>query len=159
MTRPPAIPLPSGIESDPAVAWTVDTLRYADADANGHVNNTTYAVLAESGRVRLVDTAMASAMPAGSLFVVGRLTIEFRAELFFPGRVRTATWVARIGGTSLILHQALFGDDGLAATADAVCVLIDGATRRPLPLPDGMRIAAAAYRPATVAVAEGSEGS
>ena len=37
------------------------------------------------------------------------------AELFVPGRVRTATWVERIGRTSLAMRQRIHGDAGLAA--------------------------------------------
>ena len=41
---------------DPRVVWTEDVLRFADTDANGHVNNTLFSVLCESGRVNMFRT-------------------------------------------------------------------------------------------------------
>jgi acyl-CoA thioester hydrolase len=45
----------------------------------------------------------------------------------------------RIGRTSVGIGQAIFSGELLAAEAEAVCVLMDGATRRPMPFPDETR--------------------
>jgi acyl-CoA thioester hydrolase len=127
------------LPSDPRVLWTEDVLRFADTDANGHVNNSTFSVLCESGRVHLFATRINPTVPAGAFFVIARLAIDFRAELHYPGRVRTGTWITRIGRSSLGLEQAIVAERGLAATAEAVCVLMDGATRRATPFPDETR--------------------
>jgi acyl-CoA thioesterase FadM len=37
------------------------------------------------------------------------------------------------------LKQAIVSEAGVAAESEAVCVLMDGTTRRPTPLPDEMR--------------------
>ena len=61
--------------------------------------------------------------------------IEFRAELHFPGRVRSGTWLARLGRTSVTFGQVLVdGDHRLVATSQAVTVSMSGQTRRPVPL-------------------------
>jgi acyl-CoA thioester hydrolase len=129
---------------DPRIFWTDDVFRFGDVDANGHINNTAIGALAESGRVRLIESDFAPSLPEGAFFVVARLLLEFRREMHFPGSVRTGTWISRIGRTSLTLRQAVrpaSGDD--AATAEAVCVLLDGRDRRPVPLPEALREAAA----------------
>jgi acyl-CoA thioester hydrolase len=64
---------------------------------------------------------------------------QLRAELFYPGRVRTGTWLTRLGRTSVGLCQAIIAGDTVAAEAEAVCVLMDGATRRPMPFPEETR--------------------
>jgi acyl-CoA thioester hydrolase len=124
---------------DPRVLWTEDVLRFADTDAIGHINNTTFSVLCESGRVHLLETRINPTLPTGVFFVIARLAIDFRAELHYPGAVRTGTWIARIGRSSLVLEQMIMSEGRLAATSEAVCVLMDGATRRPVVFPEESR--------------------
>ena len=73
------------------------------------------------------------------ILAVGKGRAYFRAELNFPGSVRTGTWITRLGRSSVSLAQVILSGDTLAAEADAVCVLMDGATRRPMPYPDETR--------------------
>ena len=127
------------LESDPRVAWVVDVLRFGDTDAFGHVNNSVFSVLCESGRVHLFTTRLRPTLPPGTIFSIARLTINFRAELHYPGAVRTGTWFTKLGRTSVTVEQALVTKDHVAATAEGVCVLVDGATRRPTPWPDATR--------------------
>ncbi len=131
----PVAPDLAACEADPRIVWNEDVLRFSDTDQNGHVNNATFAVFCESGRVNLLHHRLKPTRPAGSYFVLARVAIDFKAELHYPGRVRIATWIPRIGRTSVAFGQALFGADGrLVATSEAVTVSMDGATRRPLPL-------------------------
>jgi acyl-CoA thioester hydrolase len=126
---------------DPRIVWTEDVLRFADTDANGHINNTLFSVLCESGRVSMFRTRFDPTLPPDRFFVIARLAIDFRAELFYPGKVRTGTWLTRLGRSSVSLAQTIVGGERLAAEAEAVCVLMDGATRRPMPFPDETRAA------------------
>lgn len=130
---------PESLLKDPRVVWTEDVLRFRDTDRNGHINNSVFSVLCESGRVNLFGSKFDPSLRPGTFFVIARLVIDFRAELHYPGRVSTATWVSRVGRTSMGLKQAIVSDAGVAAEAEAVCVLMDGATRRPAPFPDAMR--------------------
>jgi acyl-CoA thioester hydrolase len=134
--------LPPDLDGHPSVNWIEDVLRYADLDPNQHVNNVAYAALAEAGRVRFALDRLPPL--GGALLVLARLAIDFRAELGYPGRVRTATWIRRVGRTSFTFGQAIFGDDGLAATAEAVCVTLDPETRRATVPPEPVRAALAA---------------
>jgi acyl-CoA thioester hydrolase len=130
--------------ADPRVVWTEDVLRYGDTDMNGHINNAVFAVLCESGRVHLFRTRLDPTIRSPAFFVIARLAVDFRAELHYPGTVRTGTWVSRLGRTSVTVEQAILSGTTLAATSEAVCVLMDKATRRPTPFPDETRAAAAA---------------
>ena len=124
---------------DPRVVWVEDVLRFRDTDKNGHVNNSVFSVLCESGRVNLFGLKFDPLLRPGTFYVIARLVIDFRAELHYPGRVNTATWLHRVGRSSMGLRQAIVSEAGVAADSEAVCVLMDGATRRPTPLPDAMR--------------------
>jgi acyl-CoA thioester hydrolase len=131
----------ASLHQDSRVVWTEDVLRFADTDANGHVNNTLFSVLCESGRVNMFRSRFDPTLPADRFFVIARLAIDFRAELFFPGKVRTGTWITRLGRSSVGVAQAILSGETLAAEAEAVCVLMDGATRRPMPFPEATRAA------------------
>ena len=122
--------------------WVEDVLRYADTDANGHINNSTFSVLCESGRVHLFAQKLNPTLPPGVFFVIARLAIDFRAELHYPGRVRTGTGITRIGRSSLGLAQAIVFEGRVAGEAEGVCVLMDERTRRATPFPDATREAA-----------------
>ena len=130
---------PETLLKDPRVVWTEDVLRFRDTDKNGHINNSVFSVLCESGRVNLFGLKFDPSLRPGTFFVIARLVIDFRAELHYPGRVNTATWVSRIGRSSMGLKQAIVSEAGIAAESEAVCVLMDGANRRPTPFPDAMR--------------------
>jgi acyl-CoA thioester hydrolase len=127
------------LENDPRITWTTDVLRFGDTDKFGHVNNAVFATLCESGRVDFFRKRLDAALPPGAFWVIVRLAIEFRAELHYPGEVRTGTWPTKLGRSSVTFGQVLVSDGAQAATAENVCVLMDGATRRPLPLPDAAR--------------------
>lgn len=130
------------LAADPRVLWVEDVLRYCDMDPNGHINNAVFSVLCESGRVNLFHSRLTPTLPPDRYFVIARLAIEFRSELSYPGRVRTATWLTKVGRTSLGLAQTIFSGDRVAATAEAVCVSMDAGARRPAPFPVETRQAA-----------------
>jgi acyl-CoA thioester hydrolase len=130
---------PAALLEDPRVVWVEDVLRFGDTDKNGHVNNSVFSVLCESGRVNLFGLKFDPLLRPGTFYVIARLVIDFRAELHYPGRVTTATWLHRVGRSSMGLRQAIVSEAAVAAESEAVCVLMDGATRRPMPLPDDMR--------------------
>jgi acyl-CoA thioester hydrolase len=126
--------LPPATERASYKIWTHDKLRYNDTDRQGHVNNAVFATFFETGRVAfLYDTSLALAAP-GCNFVVVRLAIDFRAELYFPGVVDIGTRVLSVGRSSFVVGQAVFKDDLCVATAESVGVQMNNETRRSEPL-------------------------
>lgn len=113
---------------------TSDKLRYADTDRQGHVNNAVFATFMETGRVAFLHDPQAPLAEPGSAFVIARLTIDFRAEIVWPGEVEIGTRVAAVGRSSLTLEQGVFQNGRCAARAESVIVLMDEATRRSRPL-------------------------
>ncbi len=112
-----------------------DKLRYGDTDSQGHINNAVFTTLLETGRVEvLLDADGGLLLPAGSAFVIVNLSMAFRGEIHWPGRVDIGTRVKAIGRSSVTFEQALFQDGRLVATAETVIVQMSEATRRSEPL-------------------------
>ncbi|MGJ3265081.1 MAG: acyl-CoA thioesterase [Salinarimonas sp.] len=120
-------------------ARTHDTIRYADTDRQGHVNNAVFASFLETGRVAILYDVDPPPAGDGGEFVIARLDLAFRAELRWPGRVDIGTRVASLGRSSVGLSQALFQGDVCVATARTTIVLIDSRTRKATPLSPAAR--------------------
>jgi acyl-CoA thioester hydrolase len=131
--------LPPATERSSYTIWTRDTLRYGDTDRQGHINNAVYATFCESGRVAfLYDETICPVQP-GANFVIVRLELDYRAELYYPGAVDIGTRVLAIGTRSFRIGQAVFKEAVCAATAECVMVLMDDTTRKAVPLSDTLR--------------------
>jgi acyl-CoA thioester hydrolase len=138
MTETSASAAPATARASYAI-WVADTLRYGDTDRQGHVNNAVFATFCESGRVSfLYDEALDLRGPGGE-FVIVRLELDFHAELFYPGTIDIGTRVLAIGRSSFRLGQGIFKGDLCAATAECIMVLVDGATRKAMPLTPKLR--------------------
>ncbi len=123
--------------------------RWLDNDAYGHVNNAVY--------YGFFDTAVNGVMiEAGALdiergAVIG-LVVEshcnYFAPLAFPEPIEAGIRVARVGDTSLRWEIGIFavGAAESAARGHFVHVYVDRATRRPVPLPTGLRALAEELR-------------
>ena len=111
-----------------------DNVRFADLDPNQHVNNAVYATYFETGRVTLVKDRSNGLMPPGLSWMLVRLDIHFRSELRWPGSIELGLGVGKFGRTSVTFDQVVFSQGRCVASAQAVTVLIDEATRKPTPL-------------------------
>jgi acyl-CoA thioester hydrolase len=107
-----------------------DNVRFADLDPNQHVNNAVYATYFETGRVTLVKDRSLGLMPQGLGWMLVRLDIHFRAELRWPGLIEMGLGLTKFGRTSVTLDQVVFSEGNCVASAQAVTVLIDEATRK-----------------------------
>lgn len=121
--------------------WGKEHVRYADTDAQGHVNNVSFAAYLETGRTVL---AQACGMPIGlhngTHTVLARVEIDYRAELHWPADLDLGSAVVRLGRSSVTVIQGIFRGDLCVATGREVLVMVDTATRRSAPLPDDLRI-------------------
>jgi acyl-CoA thioester hydrolase len=127
------------LKLDDFPARNFDKLRYGDTDKQGHINNAVFATLFETGRVGVIHEAEPPLLRAGFSFVIARIAIDYRSELFWPGRVEIGTAVKAVGTSSVTFSQALFQDGRVAAVAESVVVQVDVATRRPAPLEPAVR--------------------
>jgi len=131
--------LPPATERGSYRIWAYDKLRYGDTDRQGHVNNAVFATFCETGRVGFLYDEKLQLAGAGANFVVVRLEVDFRAELFYPGQIDIGTRVLSIGRSSFRVGQGIFKGDLCAATSESVMVLMDDATRKAKPLTPQLR--------------------
>ena len=113
-----------------------DTIRFADLDPQGHVNQAVFNTYFESGRVAMFRTKDLGIGLPGVTFVVVRMEVNYMKELHWPGTVEVGTGVAEFGRTSFKVAQAIFRDGACVATGLATMVCIDLTTRRARPLPE-----------------------
>ena len=112
-----------------------DKLRYGDTDRQGHVNNAVFATMYETGRVELLQLGQSEGLSlAGVSFVIARLNLDYRGEIFWPGTVEIGTAVKALGNSSVTFIQALFQNGQCVSTAESVVVQVDNRTRRSTPL-------------------------
>jgi acyl-CoA thioester hydrolase len=119
--------------------WTEVNLRYGDTDRQGHINNAVFTTLLESGRVALLFNEKGEVVAGdGKAYVIAKLTVDFVAEMNFPGIVRVGTKVITTGRTSFTLGQALFLSGKCCSTAQSVIVLTDEQTHRSTALTESL---------------------
>jgi acyl-CoA thioester hydrolase len=106
-------------------------VRFADTDALGHLNNTSYALYAEQARLEFLRAAT-SERPEG--FILAHIALDFRRQTRFGDAVHVLTWVAEVGSTSVTLAQQVISADAVAADIRSVIVRFDYGTQRPVRL-------------------------
>jgi acyl-CoA thioester hydrolase len=124
---------------------TIEKLRFADTDRNGHITNSVFAICCQNARMELLCDPRRVPIPANAQFVTARLLLEFRAEMHWPGTVTVGTRVERIGRSSLTLMQGLFMEERCVAMAESVVALMDKSSRRSTLLPDATAQALSAF--------------
>jgi acyl-CoA thioester hydrolase len=118
--------------------------RWMDNDIYGHVNNVVY--------YSYFDTVVNEYLiVAGGLDIHGGAVIGLVVEtmcryfqpLAFPEIIEAGLRVGRLGRSSVRYEVAIFkaGEDAAAASGHFVHVYVDRATRRPVPLPESLRVA------------------
>ncbi|HYD67492.1 thioesterase family protein [Azospirillum sp.] len=125
--------------------WVEERIRFSDLDVLGHVNNNAFGVLFEQGRVGLVEACEAFHPDLPWTTVLARSVVDYRAEIRYPATVRIGVRLLRLGNTSYTLGAAIFTGDTCSATQEAVCVIVDQKTHRPMPIPERLRVSLAAY--------------
>jgi acyl-CoA thioester hydrolase len=118
---------------------TFDKVRYGDTDMQGHVNNAVFATFFETGRVDMMDKTSMLRRSASHHAVLARLTINYVAEVFWPGTVEIGTGVKTIGNSSVTYAQAVFQNGRCVAFGETVVVQVSKETGKATPLDDEMR--------------------
>lgn len=122
------------------------TMRWADNDAYGHVNNTVYYQWFDSAvNAWLVEQGLLDIGAGDPIALVVETRCTYRASLTFPGEVEVGLAIANLGRSSVRYRIGVFAaDDEAAAEGEFVHVAVDRATRRPVPWPTEWRRAFAA---------------
>ncbi len=127
--------------------WTRDLVRFQDLDRLGHVNNVSFAIYLESGRVDFLETLNPGSTAGRGLgWVIARLELDFIGEAHYPAAVDIGSRVLRLGRSSCIIGQGLFIGARCFGAAQNVCVWADTTVGKSLPMPADVRHALETYR-------------
>ncbi|GAB4583474.1 thioesterase family protein [Nocardia sp. IFM 10818] len=127
--------------------WPVPT-RWADNDHYGHVNNVTYYSYFDTAvNAWLIHATGVDIRELPAIGVVAQTSCKFLGSLSFPDQLRVGIRIARLGNSSINYELAIFREAGdaleLAATGTFTHVYVDNETRKPIPIPEIIRTAAA----------------
>ena len=122
------------------------TTRWQDNDVYGHMNNVVYYEYVDTTVNRWLINSGALDIPHGPVVgLVVETTCTYHAALGFPDPIEAGIRVAHIGTSSVTFEVGLFakGADACAAEARFTHVYVDAKTRRPVLLPEDLRVALA----------------
>jgi acyl-CoA thioester hydrolase len=122
--------------------WQRITLRWADNDVYGHVNNTIYYQWFDSAvNTMLVARGLLDIEVGDPICLVVGTSCDYFAPLSFPGEVEVGLAVGELGRSSVRYALGVFaaGAEHAAASGSFVHVAVSRAERRPVPWPDEWR--------------------
>lgn len=120
-------------------------IRYCETDMSGHVNNVSYLVYFEQGRIDYFDSLGVGDKVlhenADCMVVTADITCHYLSELFFREKPTLLVRTARLGNTSLDLEYCLVVKDQnkVVATGRGTIVLMNKETKRSTPIPPQVR--------------------
>jgi acyl-CoA thioester hydrolase len=124
-------------------------IRYADIDAQRHLNNVAYFTFMEHARV--VYLREVGLWREGDFDAIGMILAEasctYAAPAFLGETVTIWTRVSSLGTKSFRVEYVLETERGEIATGRSVQVCYDYAARSSIPIPDHWREAITAYEP------------
>jgi acyl-CoA thioester hydrolase len=124
---------------------TEEHLRFADVDANGHINNGAFLQLLENARVSYMRAIVRSGLPRFRV-VVGRLEIDFKRQMFFPGRATACARLLEVHERKCVIGHGLFdGDGNCTAALKAIMISLNEETHRSMPFEPAVRAALEKY--------------
>jgi acyl-CoA thioester hydrolase len=141
MTAPAARPQTRS-RSDYRVFRTIGT-RWMDNDLYGHVNNVVYYSWFDTAvNGWLIEQGALDIHHGAVIGLVIETHCNYFAPLAFPQDVQAGLRVAHLGSSSVRYEVGLFAEGGemAAACGHFVHVYVDRETRRPVPLPEQLKL-------------------
>ena len=116
--------------------------RWNDNDVYGHLNNTVYYEAMDT-TINVWLMSVAGLDPTGTepIGVCVSSSCEFTASAAFPEPLEVGLRAGRLGTTSVTWELGILRDGELVAQGRFVHVFVDHETRRPVPIPPGIRAA------------------
>jgi acyl-CoA thioester hydrolase len=124
-------------------------IRYADIDAQRHLNNVAYFAFMEHARVQyLRETGLWQGDDFDSVgMILAETSCTYTAPAFLGETVTVWTRISRLGNKSFHFEYRLETERGEIATGRSVQVCYDYTQQQSIPLPDRWREAIIAYEP------------
>jgi acyl-CoA thioester hydrolase len=123
---------------------TDEHLRFADVDANGHINNGSFIEMMENARVSYLRQIVRSGLPRFRL-VIGRIEADFKRQMFYPGTAIACARLVEAHDRKVVIGQALFDGEGhCTAVQKVIMVSLNEETHKSTPFDPVVRAALAA---------------
>lgn len=124
---------------------TDERLRFADLDANGHINNGSFIEMLENARVSYLRQIVRSGLPRFRL-VIGRIEADFKRQMFYPGKATACARLVEAHERKVVIGQALFDGEGqCTAVQKVIMVSLNEKTHRSTPFEPEVRAALDSY--------------
>ncbi|MBP2001924.1 acyl-CoA thioester hydrolase [Paenibacillus shirakamiensis] len=122
-------------------------IRYCETDMLGHVNNVSYFMYFEQGRIEYFENLCLTdeLFSDKRVSIVADLECQYLAQIYLRDPLQLHVRVARIGRSSMDVEYALVAHDNLKAAGRGTIVLVDTATNKSTPIPDRAREAIRAH--------------
>jgi acyl-CoA thioester hydrolase len=114
------------------------TVRFADLDMLGHVNNAVFFSYSEFARLEffaflgITDKQFPSCLLA-------RVVANHVKAVHYGDEVQISTWVIKVGTKSFTVQHEVMANNILCATLETVLVWYDHSAKQSLPVPDSVR--------------------
>ena len=119
---------------------TSENLRFADLDANGHINNGAFIELLENARVSYLRKIVRAGLPPFRM-VIGRIEADFKRQMFFPGTATACARVIEAHERKCVIGQGLFDEQGhCTAVQRVIMVSLNEETHRSMPFEPDVRV-------------------
>jgi acyl-CoA thioester hydrolase len=112
---------------------------FADTDALGHINNTTYPYWFENSRSDLFEIFTPGLDPKNWKLILARMEIDFIAQGDFGKTVEIQTSIEKIGNSSFTVLQVAIQDKKEIARGKCIMVHFDYKIQKAIPLTDFQR--------------------
>jgi len=120
---------------------TNEHLRFADVDANGHINNGSFIEMMENARVSYLRRIVRSGLPRFRL-VIGRIEADFKRQMFYPGSATACARLVEAHQRKVVIGQALFDGEGqCTAVQKVIMVSLNEETHKSTPFDPVVRAA------------------
>jgi acyl-CoA thioester hydrolase len=114
--------------------------RWIDNDIYGHINNVVYYAYFDTVINRfLIDEGGLDITNGPVIGVCAESQCTYHRAASFPDALEAGLRVAKLGTSSVTYEVGIFRSDTLCASGRFVHVFVDRATRKPTPIPEGLR--------------------
>lgn len=115
-------------------------VRFRDLDPMGHAHHSLPLIYFEEARAAYWREVAGRAGLGAIDYVMGEVSVRFRARVRWPGTVTVDVRVTRLGGKSFDMAYALRAEDAtVLATGRSAQVMYDYDAERSRPIPDELR--------------------
>lgn len=123
----------------PNAVSTWITPRVSETDGCGHVNNTTLPVWFEAGRRAFFRAISPNLSFTDWNIAVVSMQVRFWKQTYLHEDVRIATWVSKLGNTSMTVSEVALQGDEICASGECAYVYFNYASQQTERVPDEIR--------------------